>query len=109
MAKLTKLTKTETKLLELMQNRQKRGLHPVYTAEFYGGNGPEGGRVRGGIREYNAARKLVQKGFAQLHNTHKSNIVRAGWYVHVYSITIKLLSDVQAPSAVIPTPNETTP
>ncbi len=48
---------------------------------FYG-QGPEGGRVSYGWREYRAFRKLVEKGLLERKNTWKGSRAERGYTVH---------------------------
>jgi hypothetical protein len=81
------LSKTERRLLQQTDNR----LHPGFvTISRYAGRGPEGGRAVGGVRDSNAAGKLVQKGLLVFERRHSSAVGRRGYTIHVSDVTFKV-------------------
>ncbi len=81
-----KLTKTEQRILDYMHRR-----YGHYGAVRSTGNGPEGGRRSGGIREFDACMSLVRKGLAeQVGDIHRHIVYNRGWGEHCSEIMIKL-------------------
>jgi len=86
---MTKLTKTEAKILAELNARGR------YCCEMYGGQGAQGGRVSGGHREYDAGSSLVKKGLAVLVSQDSHIVYQRGYGVHIYTALIRK-SDTKA-------------
>jgi len=82
-----KLNKTETVLLERMQN--SRYGTTTHVSRAYGQT-RHGGKVNEGNREYNAALSLIKKGLVKEINRHKSTQADRGYTVWVSDIVIGL-------------------
>ena len=77
----------ERRLLQRTENRLHNGF---VTISRYAGRGPEGGKAVGGIRDSNAAGKLVQKGLLVFERRHSTAIGRRGYTIHASDITFKV-------------------
>ena len=84
---MTKLTKTEQRILDHMRRR-----YGHYGATVASGTGPDGGRIANeGLREFNACKRLVARGLAELRvPTRFFTVIRAGYGVHCTEISIQL-------------------
>jgi hypothetical protein len=79
------MTKTEQKILDHLS------IYRTFSACRYYGHGPEGGRVRGGGREFDACLKLVNRGLAiQLGDIYRHVEYRSGYGVHCAEVSIRL-------------------
>jgi len=83
-----RLNKTEQKIMKQLLN-PARG---YYTAEAWSYNGPRSAHgTRGGSRDYNACKSLVDKGLAVLRSADGYRVPREpGYMAHVQSIAIEL-------------------
>jgi hypothetical protein len=87
-----KLSKTEQAILERAHKLPDLGVY----AEMYGGKGPSGGRISGGVREYRAVCRLIRDGLLVLTKTDRSMLAMGnGCTVHIYSIRAKLTQPEQ--------------
>lgn len=81
-----KLTKTEQAILDHMTRRYGR-----YSATSSVGRGPEGGKIKGGQREFAACKSLVAKGLAeQVGDVYFHTVIRRGYGEACAEITIRL-------------------
>lgn len=80
---MTKLNKTEQKILDHLNSGRAFG------ACLFGGQGGDGGRVRGGVREYDACSSLVRKGLAEIINRWSHIHYKNGYGIHTYEVSIR--------------------
>lgn len=81
-----KLTKTETSILQRLQGREVVALESGYW------RGPQGGRGTFGRREFDAARRLIERGLARKVAFEASGFTTAnGTYVRSCLLRIELV------------------
>lgn len=89
-----KLNKTETRIVELAKSKAGHQ-HNRYGAVMVYGHGPEGGKIQEGVRNYEAAKSLVEKGLAKLIRRDTSVVSMGGGHSTRHAeIVIELISDV---------------
>lgn len=81
------LNKSQTVIMDRAKARPD--LH--VSAEMFGGRGPGGGRISGGVREYNAKLNLISKGLlAKVATSRETSCPGNGYTIHHYIIRAKL-------------------
>lgn len=80
------MTKTQRALLERAFASPNGLLH----TEFYGGRGPSGGKISGGLRENAAVIALRRDGFISLEHSDRHMLPNNGYTVHIYSARWKI-------------------
>lgn len=86
---MRKLTKTEQKIMDRLNERGCVGI------ELCSGRGPEGGKVSEGGREWNAGMKLVKDGLVRGGEIVHSHSTRSGYTVFNASCNLYKLEETK--------------